>query len=226
MAQLISGDINNMSEITQQMLDDALAKQKSDLEALFESETQGLKSTLAAMKQEKTEGIEKERLKVIEAEQAAIDAAKEKGDLQAAFELEKAKDERLLNEYKEKLTSKTDLILSGKKTNAVNDIVSKFVKQDKLSRLTASQLVDFSMGDDDLIVANYKNLDGEVVANNFDDWQAFAEKDPDMREHLAGSKSSISSVGREALRIYLPLRSPFFPQADDALMQLFFSESK
>ena len=184
-----------MSEITQQMLDDALAKQKSDLEALFESETQGLKSTLAAMKQEKTDGIEKERLKVIEAEQAAIDAAKEKGDLQAAFDLEKAKDERLLNEYKDKLNSKTDLILSGKKTNAVNDIVSKFVKQDKLSKLTASQLVDFSMGDDDSIIANYKNLDGEVVANNFEDWQAIAEKDPDMREHLAGSKAQGGGAG-------------------------------
>lgn len=178
-----------MSEITQQMLDEALEKQKSELEAKFESETQGLKSTLAAMKQEKTDGIEKERAKVAEAEQAAIDAAKEKGDLQKAFELEKAQDERLLNEYKEKLTSKTNLILSGKKENAVNDIVGKFVKQDKLSKLTASQLVEFTTGENDSVVANYKNLDGEVIADNFNDWYLLAEKDPDMREHLAGSKA-------------------------------------
>jgi len=179
-----------MSEITQQMLDEALEKQKLELTNQFEESISGLKATNSALKAEKQEAIDKAKAEALELEQKAIDEAKAKGELEKALELEKAQHERKLSEYSEKLGARDEMILSSKNSVAVKDITSKFVKQDKLSQLTASQLVSHSFNEEGQVVAQYKNLDGEVVASSFDDWLGWAQKDPDMQHHLAGSKAS------------------------------------
>jgi hypothetical protein len=82
------------------------------------------------------------------------------------------------------------MILSSKKQASVQSIVSNFAKNDKLSQLTASQLVDYGFSEDGNVVASYKDLDGKHIADNHDDWLKWAKSDPDMQNHLSGSKAS------------------------------------
>lgn len=167
-----------------------LAKQKQQLESDFEDKISGLKGTNAAMKQEKLELAEKAEAKALELEQKAIDAAKEAGKFQEALELERAQYERKQQDLAKTLEDRNNLILSSEKKAAVSGIVSNFAKNDKLSQLTASQLVDYSFNDEGNVVASFKDLDGNVVADSHDKWLDWAKTDPDMQNHLAGSKAS------------------------------------
>lgn len=178
------------TEEQQKAIDDLLAKQKQQLESDFEDKISGLKGTNAAMKQEKLELAEKAEAKALELEQKAIDAAKEAGKFQEALELERAQYERKQQDLSKTLEDRNNLILSSEKKAAVTSIVSNFAKQDKLSQLTASQLVEHSFGEDGNVVTSYKDLSGNVVANNQDDWLAWAKSDPDMSNHLVGTKAS------------------------------------
>lgn len=184
------------TEEQQAAIDKQLKEQKEALEAQFSESISGLKSTNAALKAEKQEAIDKAKADALELEQKAIDAAKEAGEFQKALELERAQNERKLGEYAEQLNSRNDMILSSKNSAAVKDMVSKFVKQDKLSQLTADQLVTHSFDENGDVKAEYKNLDGEVVSDTFDGWLAAAQKDPDMQQYLAGSKSSGVDSGK------------------------------
>lgn len=177
-------------EITEEMLKEALEKQKQELQAEFEKQTEGLRSNRDSLLAEKKQIEESTKAQILEKEQAAIDAAKKAGDIEKQFELERAQLERKQTEMTEQLNQRNDLILSSKKEASVNSIVSNFAKQDKLSQLTASQLVEHSFGEDGSVVTNYKDLSGNVVANNQDDWLAWAKTDPDMSNHLVGTKAS------------------------------------
>lgn len=179
-----------MAEYTEEQLKELLDKQKQELTAQFEAETAGLKANKDALLAEKKKLEEETQAKLLEKEQAAIEAAKKAGDVQKALELEQAKYERERKELSEQLNARNEMILSSKKEASVKSIVSNFAKNDKLSQLTAAQLVDYGFSDDGDIVASYKNLDGEVVANNHGDWLKWAKSDPDMQNHLAGSKGS------------------------------------
>ena len=178
------------TEEQQKAIDDMLAKQKQQLESDFEDKISGLKGTNAAMKQEKLELAEKAEAKALELEQKAIDAAKEAGKFQEALELERAQYERKQQDLAKTLEDRNNLILSSEKKAAVSGIVSNFAKNDKLSQLTASQLVDYSFNDEGNVVASFKDLDGNVVADSHDKWLDWAKTDPDMQNHLAGSKAS------------------------------------
>ena len=178
------------TEEQQKAIDDMLAKQKQQLESDFEDKISGLKGTNAAMKQEKLELAEKAEAKALELEQKAIDAAKEAGKFQEALELERAQYERKQQDLAKTLEDRNNLILSSEKKAAVSGIVSNFAKNDKLSQLTASQLVDYSFNDEGHVVASFKDLDGNVVADSHDKWLDWAKSDPDMQNHLAGSKAS------------------------------------
>lgn len=178
------------TEEQQKEIDAKLEAQKAELMAQFEQETAGLKATNTALKAEKLEAIERAKAEALELEQKAIDEARAKGELEKALELEKAQNERKLGEYAEQLNKRNELILSSQKNGAVKEIVSLFAKQDKLSQLTASQLVEHGFDENGNVSAKYKDLDGNVVANSFSDWKAWAQKDPDMQQHLAGSKGS------------------------------------
>jgi hypothetical protein len=178
------------TEEQQKAIDDMLAKQKQQLESDFEDKISGLKGTNAAMKQEKLELAEKAEAKALELEQKAIDAAKEAGKFQEALELERAQYERKHQDLAKTLEDRNNLILSSEKKAAVSGIVSNFAKNDKLSQLTASQLVDYSFNDEGSVVASFKDLDGNVVADSHDKWLDWAKTDPDMQNHLAGSKAS------------------------------------
>ena len=178
------------TEEQQKAIDDILAKQKQQLESDFEDKISGLKGTNAAMKQEKLELAEKAEAKALELEQKAIDAAKEAGKFQEALELERAQYERKQQDLAKTLEDRNNLILSSEKKAAVSGIVSNFAKNDKLSQLTASQLVDYSFNDEGNVVASFKDLDGNVVADSHDKWLDWAKSDPDMQNHLAGSKAS------------------------------------
>lgn len=177
------------TEEQQKEIDAKLEAQKAELMAQFEQETAGLKATNTALKAEKLEAIERAKAEALELEQKAIDEARAKGELEKALELEKAQNERKLGEYAEQLNKRNELILSSQKNGAVKEIVSLFAKQDKLSQLTASQLVEHGFDENGNVSAKYKDLDGNVVANSFADWKTWAQKDPDMQQHLAGSKA-------------------------------------
>lgn len=179
-----------MAEITEQMLKEALKKQEQELLAKFETETAGLKANRDSLLEEKKQLEEETKRKLLEKEQEAIEAAKQAGEFQKALELEQAKAERQRAELSEQLNSRNELILSSKKDAAVKGIVSNFAKNDKLSQLTASQLVEYGFGEDGNVKASYKDLDGNVVADNHESWLEWAKKDPDMQNHLSGSKAS------------------------------------
>lgn len=174
----------------QKAIDEMLEKQKQELTTSFEESIGGLKSTNAALKAEKQEAIEKAAKDAQELEQKAIDAAKQAGEYEKALELEKAQHERKLAEFKETLSARDSLLLDSKKSAAVSKITSKFAKNDKFSQLIASQLVNHSFDENGNVSAEYKDLDGNVVAHSFDDWLEKAQNDPDMKQHLAGSKAS------------------------------------
>lgn len=178
------------TEEQQKAIDELLAKQKQQLESDFEDKISGLKGTNAAMKQEKLELAEKAEAKALELEQKAINAAKESGEFQKALELERAQYERKQQDLTKVLDDRNNLILSSEKKAAVSGIVSNFAKNDKLSQLTASQLVDYSFNDEGSVVASFKDLDGNVVADSHDKWLDWAKTDPDMQNHLVGTKAS------------------------------------
>jgi len=179
-----------MAEITEEMLKEALEKQKQELQAEFEKQTEGLRSNRDSLLAEKKQIEETTKAQILEKEQAAIEAAKKAGDIEKQFELERAQLERKQNEMTEQLNQRNDLILSSKKEASVKGMVSHFAKQDKLSQLTAAQLVDYGFSEDGNVIASYKDLSGNVVADNHDDWLGWAKNDPDMQNHLAGSKAS------------------------------------
>lgn len=179
-----------MAEITEEALKEALDKQKQELQAEFEKETAGLRSNRDALLAEKKQLEEETKQQLLAKEQEAIEAAKKAGDSQKALELEQAKYDRERKEYQDKLSQRDQLILSSKKEASVKSIVSNFAKNDKLSQLTANQLVDYSFNDDGQVVASFKDLDGNVVADSHDKWLEWAKSDPDMQNHLSGSKAS------------------------------------
>jgi hypothetical protein len=178
------------TEEQQKAIDEMLEKQKLELTSSFEEQTSGLKATNAALKAEKQEAIDKAKAEAVELEQRAIDEAKAKGELEKALELEKAQHERKLSDYAEQLNSRNELILSSKTGEAVKDISSKFVKQDSLTALMAKNMVSHSFDENGNVVAEYKDTQGNTIGNNLDDWLGWAQKDPDMQNHLAGSKAS------------------------------------
>lgn len=179
-----------MADITEAQLKEALEKQKQELLAEFEEKTKGLKATNEALKAEKKELAKKAQADLEAKEKEAIEAAKKAGELEKAAELERAQHERKLKEQAEQLEQRNQLILSSQKKAAVSGIVKHFAKDDKLSRLTASQLVDFEFDESGQVVSKFKDLDGNVVANSHDKWLEWAKSDPDMQNHLAGSKAS------------------------------------
>jgi hypothetical protein len=179
-----------MAEYTEEQLKELLDKQKQELQEEFDKQVAGLKSNRDALLSEKKQLEEETQAKILEKEQAAIDAAKKAGDVQKALELEQAKFERERSELNEKLSKRDELILSSKKEASVKGIVSNFAKNDKLSQLTASQLVDYGFDDNGNVVASFKDLDGNVVADSYDKWLEWAKSDPDMQNHLSGSKAS------------------------------------
>jgi hypothetical protein len=179
-----------MAEYTEEQLKELLAKQEQELTAKFEAETAGLKANKDALLAEKKKLEEETQAKLLEKEQAAIEAAKEAGDVKKALELEQAKYERERKELSEQLSARNEMILSSKKQASVQSIVSNFAKNDKLSQLTASQLVDYGFSEDGNVVASYKDLDGKHIADNHDDWLKWAKSDPDMQNHLSGSRAS------------------------------------
>lgn len=179
-----------MPEYTDEQLKEILEKQKQELRAEFEKETAGLKANRDSLLEEKRQLEEETRKQLLEKEQENIEAAKKAGEFQKALELEQAKVQREREELNAQLEQRNELILGSEKKAAVSQILSGFAKQDKLAQLTASQLVDAGFSEDGKPTLNYKNLDGEVIANSLDDWMSWAKGDADMQNHLAGSKAS------------------------------------
>mgnify|MGYP005995931597 CR=1 FL=1 len=179
-----------MAEITEAQLKEALEKQKQELQAEFEKQTEGLRSNRDSLLAEKKQIEESTKQQILEKEQAAIEAAQKAGDIEKQFELERAQLERKQAEMSEQLNQRNDLILSSKKEASVNSIVSNFAKQDKLSQLTASQLVEHGFDEGGNVITSYKDLNGNVVADNQDDWLSWAKNDPDMSNHLVGTQAS------------------------------------
>lgn len=177
-------------EITEETLKEALEKQKQELQAEFEKQTEGLRSNRDSLLAEKKQIEESTKAQILEKEQAAIEAAKKAGDIEKQFELERAQLERKQSEMAEQLNQRNDLILSSKKEASVKGMVSHFAKQDKLSQLTAAQLVNYIFGEDGNVFAEYKDLDGNVVADSQDKWLEWAKSNPDMSNHLGGNKAS------------------------------------
>ena len=53
-----------------------------------------------------------------------------------------------------------------------------------------SPQVSTLIGDEGNVVASFKDLDGNVVADSHDKWLEWAKSDPDMSNHLGGNKAS------------------------------------
>ncbi len=141
-----------------------------------------LKQTNADMKQEKVEALKK-------AEQDKIDALREKGDEAAALQMEL---ERIKNDHdsaREALQKRNDLIVGKDREVAQSEVLSMLVSQDAGMRLLAKSLVDAQL-DGDTVTRSFKDLNGNVVASSFEDFKAWAQKDPDMQHYIAGSKAS------------------------------------
>ena len=179
-----------MAEITEAQLKEALEKQKQELQAEFEKQTEGLRSNRDSLLAEKKQIEESTKQQILEKEQAAIEAAQKAGDIEKQLELQRAQLERKQAEMSEQLNQRNELILSSKKEASVNSIVSNFAKQDKLSQLTASQLVEHGFDEGGNVITSYKDLNGNVVADNQDDWLSWAKSDPDMSNHLIGTQAS------------------------------------
>ena len=180
-----------MPEYTDEQLKEMLEKQKQELRAEFEKETAGLKANRDSLLEEKRQLEEETRKQLLEKEQENIEAAKKAGEFQKALELKEAKAQREREELNAQLEQRDGLILGSEKKAAVSQILSGFAKQDRYARNAASLFVDVGIGDDGKsVVTNYKNLDGEVIANSFDDWMSWAKGDADMQNHLSGSKAS------------------------------------
>jgi hypothetical protein len=176
-------------EEQQKAIDEMLAKQKQELELSYKSQLdealtgiEKLKQTNADMKQEKVEALKK-------AEQDKIDALREKGDEAAALQMEL---ERIKNDHdsaREALQKRNDLIVGKDREVAQSEVLSMLVSQDAGMKLLAKSLVDAQL-DGDTVTRSFKDLNGKVVASNFEDFKAWAQKDPDMQHYIAGSKAS------------------------------------
>ena len=176
-------------EEQQKAIDEMLAKQKQELELSYKSQLdealtgiEKLKQTNADMKQEKVEALKK-------AEQDKIDALREKGDEAAALQMEL---ERIKNDHdsaREALQKRNDLIVGKDREVAQSEVLSMLVSQDAGMKLLAKSLVDAQL-DGDTVTRSFKDLNGNVVASSFEDFKAWAQKDPDMQHYIAGSKAS------------------------------------
>ena len=174
----------------------ARAEAEQDLSAKFAEDEARLKAHAEKVLAEKKTLEEKSKAKMLELEQKAIDEAKAKGELEKAYELEKAQTERKISELAQakegifaELSAMKEQKLNDANLIAVKDITSQFAKQDPAMELLAKSLVTHSFSEDGSISASFKNLSGEVVADSFKGWLEVAQKDPVMQQYLAGSKA-------------------------------------
>ena len=178
-----------MSEITKEQFE-ALQAELNEAKEKADKIEANRNEILSEYKDFKKSAAEKANQDRLELEQKAIDAAKEAGKFEEALKLERAQAERKHSDLLETIGKRDTLILSSKNQVAVKSITSKFVKNDKLSELTAKQLINHKFDEDGNVVAEYKDLDGNIVASDFDNWLLWAQKDPDMKQHLAGSQAA------------------------------------
>lgn len=178
-----------MSEITKEEYEALKAEldEAKDKAQKIEANRNEILSEFKDYKKTAAEKAEQERL---ELEQKAIDAAKEAGEFQKALELEKQQSERVIGELKSTISAKNESEIKSANKAAVSDVLSKFATNDLGMKRLASTIVEHSHDEQGNIVANYRNLSGEVIADSFDDWYKLAQKDPDMQNYLAGSKSA------------------------------------
>jgi predicted RNase H-like nuclease (RuvC/YqgF family) len=173
----------------QKAIDDMLAKQKQELELSFKTELdkanegiEKLKQTNADLKQEKVDAIKK-------AEQDKIDALRAEGDEKAAVELELKRFQDESEKLRDSLQQRDDLILGKDREVAQSEVLSMLRSQDAGMKLLAKSLVETQL-DGDNIKRSFKDLNGNVVADSFEGFKAWASKDQDMQHYLSGSKAS------------------------------------
>ena len=178
-----------MSEITKEQFE-ALqaelneAKEKADK---IEANRNEILSEYKDFKKSAAEKADQERL---ELEQKAIDAAKKAGKFEEALKLERAQSERKQGDLLEVNNNLSEMILSSEDQVAVKSITGKFVGNDKFLEFAAKNLINHKFDENGNVVAEYKDLNGNVVASDFDNWLLWAQKDPDMKQHLAGSQAA------------------------------------
>ncbi len=170
----------------QAAIDALLAKQAKDIESKLRSEfdesVKGLKSTNEALKAEKL--AEKEAR-----EAAELEAAKKAEDWEKVHKLETEKLAQERDSLADQINQRDSLIVGKEKQLAVSGVLGHLVKNDAGMRLMMSNLVDTNLIDGQ-VVTNYKDFDGNVVANSADDFVKWGQGNDVMRGYFKGSSAS------------------------------------
>lgn len=178
-----------MAEYTDEQIEEIKKQVRQETEKTLQSQITELTNGLEALKKT-NQDIKQEKIDAIKkAEQEKIDALREKGDEAEAVRLELERRNREFEDTKTQLEQRDQLILGKDREVAQSEILSIFSRQDKGAKTIAASLVETEFGENG-VARKFRDLDGNVVANNFDDWKAWANKDPDMANYIGGGKAS------------------------------------
>ncbi len=177
--------------------------QREALTAMFDQETSGLKSkadellketkTAKQLAQEKDATIE-------EARQAAVKAEEEKlvaeGKYKEALELREKEKAELIAKANERAEVAQKLLQERDYNDEHNKGMSLFHQDHKMAGdALLSKALNISYNDQGEKVTAYK-YNGEVVANNFDEFKSWANEQTDFKRYLNGVDSSGAGAAR------------------------------
>lgn len=177
----------------QAAIDALLAKQAKDIESKlrgeFDESVKGLKSTNEALKAEKL--AEKEAR-----EAAELEAARKAEDWEKVHKLETER----LNQERELLSGQVESFksraLNDAKKLAVEKTIKHFVDASiKTQSWLRNDVVGVRLNDDGSVIEEYKDINGNVVANSLDEYLKFASSNEVLRKEIKGSQANGGGAG-------------------------------
>ena len=157
---------------TQEQFDEAIAKANADKDA----EYSGVLEKNAQLLGEKKSAKERALLAETDKQQMAEQQAKTNGDMEALEKTLTAKYSAAEDGYKSQLEQLNGLILGGKKNEAINEIASNFLSADA-GKLMLSNMVSTGYGDDNKVITQFKNLNGEVITTDKNEFVKYLQGD-------------------------------------------------
>ena len=158
---------------TQEQFDEAIAKANADKDAEYSGVLEKNSQLLSEKKNAKASALQAET----DRQQMAEQQAKTNGDMEALEKTLTAKHSSIEEGYKTQLGQLNELILGGKKNEAINDIAGSFLSADA-GKLMLSNMVSTGYSEDNKVITQFKNLNGEVITTDKAEFIKYLKETP------------------------------------------------
>ena len=188
-------DLSTIEGLTAEQLEAIKAAHDKSIEGLKSKNEQllGEKKTVQASVAEQAQIAENARQAAVKAEEERLKAAKDVEGLKSHYETQLAEATAAANEAAKKAQ---DALVSRDKGSVLNQ-VKNLIHEDfrELAGASLSNMLNISYNDQQQPVISFTN-NGEVVANNIDEFKSWAREQDQFKKILKGVKSSGAGATR------------------------------